>query len=193
MAPDIGQAIDGISTHEGSVIMSGISSIGNYTSDQYYQQLAKILSEEDAAKTAAATTATDTTDADASTESTATTDTTSLKDKIRTAIMAAVKEAENSGYSTDLLSIISEAVSSTLKDAGIDSATALNDSKVDASTKALLTALNEQTKVQSEAASALEILAADASSASSTSSNPLSLLSSLSGTNLSGYLFDSTQ
>jgi hypothetical protein len=181
-------------------IMSGISSIGGYN---YYQQLEQSIAQKDAqaaeSQAAAATAA----DATASTEPSTTTttsttsNTTSLQDKIKTAIMSAVQNAENSDGSTDLLSVIRNAVDKTLKDAGINPATAEDNDKVDPSTKKLLAVLDKQVKAEAESTNLLNSLSA----ASGMNSSSIDLLAQLSmsanGTqvsqNLLGYLFDAQQ
>jgi hypothetical protein len=176
----------------GGLSMSGLSNIGSYYSDQYYQQLLDQAKAEDnatAARTAAAAEAAATTD-----KASSTTGTVSLQDKIKTSIMTAVREAENSGSSTDLLSVITQAVSKTLKDEDIDPSTAGESDKVDASTKTLLKVLENQAKIESQTTN---LLASLASNIDSSNSNLFSMLgnqnSSLTNQNISGYLFDSQQ
>jgi hypothetical protein len=180
--------------------MAGISSIGNYNSD-YYQKLEQALAEKEAQKAKTNSTAADSTakitDTASTADSTDTSQTTSLQDKVRSAIISAVHEAENSGTSGDLLSVILEAVEQTLKDAGIDPSTALKNDKVDSSTKKLLTVLDKQVKVEAETVSILSALGTQ----SGTASSPIDLLSQLSAPttgnlanqNLLGYLFDAQQ
>lgn len=180
--------------------MSGISSIGGYNSDAYYQQLEQALAEEEAAKTkssAAAASTAPAVDANSTADASSSTDSTSLKDKVRTAIMSAVHDAENSGGSGDMLSIILAAVEQTLQDAGIDPATAQDSDKVDASTKSLLTVLNKETKVETQTMNILSALGSDATAAENASS-PIDLLSQLanqgpSNAGLLGYLLDTKQ
>ena len=85
--------------------MSGISSIGSYNPDLYYQQLEQALSQQDAATAdsnvqAASTAAAAVT---STTDTSSTSSAKSLQDQIRTAIMTAVQGAENTGANTDLL------------------------------------------------------------------------------------------
>lgn len=168
--------------------MSGISSINTSSLEKYYQQLEQALAEQEQAKADSAASTADTmkTSDTATTSDTSSTTTTSLKDKVRLAIMAAVQKAENSGEDSDLLSVISDAVDQTLKDAGIDPSKALDSDKVDDSTKALLKSLQNSVKSESET---LEVLAA----MQQQSDNLFSILGNQSNQNLSGYLFDSTQ
>jgi hypothetical protein len=179
--------------------MSGISSIGGYNSDAYYRQLEQqALAQQDAAaadsNAAASAQAAATTAASTPSSSTPTT----LKDKIRAAIMSAVHEAENSGGNTDLVSIIRAAVDKALQDAGIDPSTAQDSDQVDSSTKSLLTALDSQAKVEAET---MNILSSLDSAAGTNASSPIDLLSQLanpsgssqSNQNLLGYLLDTQQ
>jgi hypothetical protein len=179
--------------------MSGISSIGGYNSDAYYQQLEHALTEEEAAKAnnSAASASTAPADVESTADSSTSSDSTSLKDKVRTAIMSAVHEAENSAGSGDLLSVILAVVEQTLQDAGIDPSTAQDSDKVDASTKSLLNVLNKETKVETDTMNILAALDSDAS-ASATASSPIDLLSQLanpgqSNASLLGYLLDTKQ
>ena len=183
--------------------MSGISSVGSYNPDLYYQQLDQALSQQDAtaADTAAAaasqSTAATADDAASSTGTSSTSGTTSLQDQVRTAIISAVQQAENSGDSTDLLTVIAGAVTQTLQNAGIDPSTAADNSSVDPSTKALLTVLGNQAQIEAETTSILDSLDGQSGSGSSSgdlfstlendtssaSTDPLASLESLSGNN----------
>jgi hypothetical protein len=177
--------------------MSGISSIGGYNSDAYYRQLEQTFAEEEAAKaksSAASALTAPVADASATADTATSSNSTSLKDKVRSAIMSAVHEAENSGGSGDMLSIILAAVEQTLKDAGIDPATAQDSDKVDASTKNLLTVLNKEAKVETQTMNILSALDNEATTAENASS-PIDLLSQLaspaqSSAGLLGYLLD---
>jgi hypothetical protein len=181
--------------------MFGISSIGNYSNDPYYQfleqtaeQAGNSTSQNDTASQKNSTPAT--TDA-ASNANTA--NAKSLKDSIKVAIVAAVQSAEKSGNTTDLLSVIRDAVDKTLQDAGIDPTAALNGAdaiKLDSSTKNLLTVLYKEAGVEAETQSALAMLE-NQSGADSASGGLFSLMgnsdSSSSSQDPLGYLFDTQQ
>jgi hypothetical protein len=169
--------------------MAGISNIGNSYLDRYNQLLEQALGrqeEPDGENVAVASLLASETNAAAKAEESNDIDSIDIKEKVRLAIMAAVREAENSGEDSDLLSVISNAVKKTLKAAGIDPAKALDSDKVDDSTKAILKALDKITKAESNT---LQVF-----SAMEQQSNDLfSILGNQSNQNLSGYLFDSTQ
>jgi hypothetical protein len=197
MAPEIGRACNRPFSFKDYSIMSGISSVGSYNPDFYYQQLEQALSQQDAQTADSNAAAVAQTAATAATDTTSTSDTKSLQDQIKVAIMAAVQEAENSGGGTDLLTIIQNAVKKALKDAGIDPTTASENDKVDPATKNLLTVLDNQAKVEAQTMNILASLDSQ-TSADSSSGNLFSQLdnpasNSQSSPDLLGYLIDTQQ
>ncbi len=184
--------------------MSGITGVGGNNTDLYYllQQAINKQSKSDG-------------DSDDSNTlqpvASPTTDTTSnsdaqssniLQDKLKSAILSAIQDAEKSGNTSDLLTVIMSAVDKTLKGAGIDPTSLLgNQNNIDPATRDLLSLLGYQNGNNTNTNPAtmdLFSMLGDQTSTNSSNNDLLSLLgnqnaNSQQNQNLLGYLLDAKQ
>jgi len=94
--------------------MSGISSISGSSSSLTLEQILAMMKAQSGTTTGSDATTT----SSESTGSSATTSGNSLKDQLRTTILSALQEAEDSGEDTDLATVLQEAISEALQQSG---------------------------------------------------------------------------